>query len=268
MSFFNLFKSKAIWKHVAIQVGIIIALLITLYFWLSSYTYHDEIIEVPDLSGMSFEEAQHIAESHDLKVVFSDSVHFANKPKGTVVSQTPNAKEKIKPERTIYLIVNGVENEKVSMPDLRGISLRQATADAELLGLKIGRLIYVPDISTTVLQQLYKGKEMAPQTLINKGTMIDLVVGKGESNEKTVVVCLVGKTLEEARAVLSGASLNIGTVSADKTITSSKDSLKAYIWKQTPGCNNQSPIGLGSYIDVWITLDKDLLPENTNEINF
>ncbi|MGQ9847045.1 MAG: PASTA domain-containing protein [Bacteroidales bacterium] len=246
---------------------IIIVILVLLYFGLNAYTYHGVSIEVPDLSNMTYEEAEYTAKLHNLKVVLSDSVHLMNKPKGVVVAQYPEQKSKVKPERTIYLIVNGKETEKIFMPDLRGISLRQAKADAELSGLKIGQLTYVPDISTTVLKQLYKGKEIMPQTLIPKGSVIDLVVGKGESNEKTNVVCLIGKTLEEARLLLSSASLNLGLVSADATIKSPQDSAKAYIWKQTPTCNYQLPISLGSYIDVWITLDKDLLPENTNEIN-
>lgn len=266
MSFFSIFKSIVLWKHISIQVLIFIIVLFSLYFWLSSYTYHNISITVPSLIGMSFDDAKHIANSHNLKVVLSDSVHFSDKPKGTVVSQVPDANEKVKPERTIYVIINGFENEKISMPDLRGISLRQAIADAELFGLKIGNLTYVPDISTTVLKQLYKGKEIAPGTLINKDAVIDLVIGKGISNEKTDVICVIGKTLEEAQDILSKASLNIGIVSTDETITSPEDSLKAFIWKQIPKCDYQIPISLGSYIDVWITLDKDLLPSNSNEL--
>lgn len=267
MSFFSVFKTKIIWKHIGIQIAIIVVILVSLYFGLNAYTYHGKSIEVPDLSNMTYEEAQYTAELHNLKVVISDSVHFINKPKGVVVAQFPEQKSKVKPERTIYLIVNGMESEKIPMPDLRGISLRQAKADAELYGLKIGQLSYLPDISTTVLKQLYKGKEIMPQTLIPKGAVIDLVIGKGESNEKTNVICLLGKTLDEAKSLLSSASLNLGLVSADATIKLPKDSAKAYIWKQAPSCNYQLPISLGSYIDVWITLDKDLLPENTNEIN-
>jgi len=270
MSFLSVFKTKVIWKHIGIQIAIIVVLLVSLYFWLNSYTYHGESIEVPDLSNMTFEEAQHTAELHDLKVILSDSVHFLNKPKGVVISQVPAPKSKVKPERTIYLIINGFNNENIAMPDLRGISLRQATADAELFGLKIGKLTYVPDISSTVLKQLYKGKEIEPQTMIPVGSTIDLVVGKGDSNEKTEIVCVVGKTLEEANSLLSEASLNIGTVTKDATIKNAKDSLKAFIWKQSPSCNNNSTLTLGSYIDLWITLDKDLLPETdgTNDINF
>lgn len=267
MSFLSVLKSKIIWKHISIQIAIIIVILTLLYFWLNAYTYHGKSIVTPDFTNMTFEKAQYTAKLNNLKIVLSDSVHFINKPKGVVVAQFPEQKSKIKPNRTIYLIVNGKENEKVPMPDLRGISIRQAKANAELFGLKIGQISYVPDISTTVLKQLYNGKEIIPQTLIPKGAIIDLVIGKGESNEKSYVVCLIGKTLEEAKLLLSSASLNLGLILADTTIKLPKDSTKAFIWKQTPNCNYQLPIPLGSYIDIWITLNKDLLPENTNEIN-
>ncbi len=264
MSILTIFKTKIIWKHISIQIAIIIIILLIIYFWLSIYTYHGESIEVPNFSGLTIEQAQQTAEAYDLKIVLFDSVHFIDKPKGTIISQIPEAKHKVKPNRTIYIIINGFENEKIPMPDLRSISLRQAQSDAELFGLKIGKLTYVPDISTTVLEQLYKGKPIAPQTMISKNSVIDLIVGKGESNEKTSVVCLIGKNLVEAKNLLAIHSLNMGTIVADKTITNSTDSSKAFIWKQSPSCNFHSLISLGSYIDVWITLDKDLLPDNNN----
>jgi len=263
MSILTVLKSKVIWKHIAIQVAIIIVLLVGIYFGLNYYTYHGESIEVPDFSRLTLKQAQQTADAYNLKLVLLDSVHFMDKPKGTIVSQTPKAKSKVKPERTIYVILNGYDNEKISMPDLRGISVRQAFADAEIFGLKIGKLTYVPDISTTVINQLYKGKPVAPNTRIPKGSVIDLIVGKGESNEKTNVICLIGKTLEEARNLLSMASLNVGTIITDKTIVNPDDSTKAFIWKQSPSCSYQAPISLGSYIDLWITLDKDLLPEKS-----
>ncbi len=267
MSFFNIFKEKRLWKNIGLQVGILILILVILYFRLSHYTYHGKSIIVPDFNGMTFEQAIHDADLHELKVVLSDSVHFQDKPKGVVISQYPEANAKVKPERTVYLIVNGYNNENVPMPDLRGISLRQAYSDAELYGLKIGKLVYVPDISTTVLEQRYKNKIIEPQTLIPKGSYIDLVIGKGESNEKTSVVCVIGKSIEEAKSILALSSLNIGLVVTDKTVITATDSTKALIWKQSPSCRYNEGIHLGSYIDVWITLDLDLIPDSTSNIN-
>ncbi len=262
MSLISIIKSTILWKHIFIQISIVILILVSLYFGLSFYTYHGEIIETPDFTGLTMEQAQQTASAYDLKIVLLDSVHHTDKPKGTVVSQTPLPKHKIKPQRTIYLIINGLENEKIFMPDLRGISVRQAYADADLFGLKIGKLTYVPDISTTVIEQYYQGMPIKPQTKIPRGAVIDLVIGKGEQNQKTTVVCLIGKTIEEAKNLLSASSLNLGTIVADKTISNSIDSSNALIWKQSPSCKSQSSIPLGSYIDIWITLDKDLVPDS------
>jgi eukaryotic-like serine/threonine-protein kinase len=265
MSIFIFLKSKDFFKHIGMAILAIILILVLSFFFINLYTHHGEAILVPDFSGLSFEEAQRLADDHDLKVEISDSVHFQDKEKGVVVSQVPEKSSKVKSERTIYLIVNGINPEMLQMPDLTGISVRQATADAELFGLKIGKLSYVPDISTTVIEQKYKGKTIPMNTLIIKGSSIDLVVGKGESNEKTYIPNVIGLTYSEAEQKLSTLSLNIGTADYDKTIFSSKDSLKARIWKQLPGSGSNTEIKLGSYIDVWLTLDNDLIPENSNE---
>ena len=206
-----------------------------------------------------------MAETKDFKVEVSDSVHFQDKEKGTVVSQVPTADSKVKTGRTIYLIINGQEAEKVPMPELTGISVRQATSDAEIFGLKIGKLRYVPDISTTVLEQSFKGKPIKTNTLIIKGSTIDLVVGKGESNENTFIPNVLGLTNDEAEQKLSSLSLNIGVAVYDGTVKTTRDSTKARIWKQHPKSGNDSNIKLGSYIDIWLTLDNDLIPEISTE---
>lgn len=265
MSIIQFLKSRVFFKHFGLAIGITILLLTLSFFSINFYTHHGEAISVPDFSGLTIEQAQRMADSKDFKVEVSDSVHFQDKEKGTIVSQVPTADSKVKTGRTIYLIVNGQEAEKVPMPDLTGISVRQATSDAEIFGLKIGKLRYVPDISTTVLEQSIKGKPVKANTLIIKGSTIDLVVGKGESNENTFIPNVLGLTNDEAEQKLSSLSLNIGVAVYDGTVKSTRDSTKARIWKQHPKSGNDSDIKLGSYIDIWLTLDNDLIPEVSTE---
>lgn len=265
MSVFTFLKSRKFFIHFGLACATIGVILILSFFSINLYTHHGEAISVPDFSGLTFDQAKRMADDKDFKVEISDSVHFQDKEKGTVVSQVPEPNNKVKTGRTIYLIVNGMEPEKVQMPDLTGISIRQATADAELFGLKIGKLSYVPDISTTVLEQKFKGKAIAPNTPIIKGSTIDLVVGKGESNEKTFIPSILGLTFDQAEQKLSSLSLNLGVAMFDQTIKTSRDSSKARIWKQFPKSAKQSEIKLGSYIDIWLTLDNDLIPESANE---
>ena len=265
MNLITFIKSRKFFIHLGLALLTVAIVLLLSFFSINLYTHHGEAISVPDFSGLTFDQAQRMAENKDLKVEISDSVHFQEKEKGTIVSQVPEPNAKVKSARTIYLIVNGIEPEKLQMPDLTGISVRQATADAELFGLKIGKLTYIPDISTTVLEQKFKGKRIMPNTLIIKGSTIDLVVGKGESNEKTFVPNVIGLTYSEAEQKLSSLSLNIGVSVYDKTIISSADTSKARIWKQFPSFGRETEIKLGSYIDIWLTIDNDLIPESSNE---
>lgn len=265
MSIISFIKSRKFFIHLGLAILTVSIILTASFFSINLYTHHGEAISVPDFSGLSFDQAQRMAENKDLKVEISDSVHFQDKEKGTIVSQVPEPNAKVKSARTIYLIINGIEPEKLKMPDLTGISVRQATADAELFGLKIGKLTYVPDISTTVLEQKFKGKPITPNTLIIKGSTIDLVVGKGESNEKTFVPNVIGLTYTEAEQKLSSLSLNVGVSMYDKTVLTSADTSKSRIWKQFPRSGKETEIKLGSYIDIWLTIDNDLIPESSNE---
>ncbi|NCO55555.1 MAG: penicillin-binding protein [Bacteroidetes bacterium CG02_land_8_20_14_3_00_31_25] len=267
MSIITFLKSRKFFIHLGLAIGVTIILLITSFFSINLYTHHGEAISVPDLSGLSFEQSQRIADNKGFIVEISDSVHFHDKEKGTVVSQEPVPNSKVKTGRTIYLVVNGIEAEKVPMPDLTGISVRQATSDAELFGLKIGKLSYVPDISTTVLEQKYKGKSIKTNTLILKGATIDLIVGKGESNENTFVPDVTGLTYNEAEQKLSSLSLNVGVAIYDNSIKTTHDSLNAKIWKQHPKSMSDNSIKLGSYIDIWLTMDNDLIPESATKNN-
>ena len=171
MSLLSFIKSRKFFIHLGLAILIVSVILLSSFFSINIYTHHGEALSVPDFSGLAFEQAQRMAEDKNFKVEISDSVHFEDKEKGTVISQVPEANSKVKSGRTIYLVVNGMEPEKLPMPDLTGISVRQATADAELFGLIIGKLSYVPDISTTVLQQKFKGKTITPNTLIIKAKL-------------------------------------------------------------------------------------------------
>jgi len=266
MSFFNFIKSKKFFLHVAIASCVLILILIMSFYSINLYTHHGEAVSVPDLTGIQFEQAKNIANGKDFSLEISDSVHFQDKEKGTIVSQEPIANSKVKAGRTIYVVINGFDAEKVPMPDLTGISIRQATSDAELFGLKIGKLSYVPDISTTVLKQKLNGKIIEPNKMVTKGSVIDLIVGKGESNEKTVVPSVISLSINEAEQKLSSMSLNLGVAVFDNTVKTEADSAKAKIWKQHPNSGSQNSISLGSYIDVWLTLDNDLIPETDNNV--
>jgi beta-lactam-binding protein with PASTA domain len=129
---------------------------------------------------MTIREATQLLEDSDLRGKISDSIYLAKAKPGTVVSQLPEANSLVKENRTVYYVINAVKPEMVKMPDVVGVTLRQATSILETQGLKVGKLLYIPDIAKdNVLRQTYKGKEIRKGTKIVRGSEIDLHLGSG-----------------------------------------------------------------------------------------
>jgi eukaryotic-like serine/threonine-protein kinase len=100
-----------------------------------------------------------VTRASKLRLKVSDSVFISHEARGTVIDQNPAPNFRVKEKRTIFLTINAMNPERVSMPDVTGVSLRQARAIIETRGLEVGTLIYVPDIAlNNVLRQQYKGE--------------------------------------------------------------------------------------------------------------
>jgi len=66
--------------------------------------------------------------------------------------------------------------------------------------------------------------------------------------------------MEKAQEKIITSSLNPGAVVYDETIVTEEDTLNAMVWQQSPGFNNDYPVNLGTSVDVWLTLNEELLP--------
>jgi beta-lactam-binding protein with PASTA domain len=123
-------------------------------------------------------------------------------------------------------------------------------------------LIHVPDIAVNnVLKQKINGEEVKPGETVAKGTEVDLVLGKGLSNRKANIPELVGDTLERAKNRIIQNAMNLGAVKYDTTVNNREDSSRAFVWQQYPPYESNKKIRLGTYIDLWLTVDSSRLPE-------
>ncbi len=213
------------------------------------------------------EEVVKVAKKSKVSFIIIDSVYTDAVEKGMVAEQNPKPGFKVKKGRNISLIVNAIQPEMVLAPDLVDLPLRQAVALMENAGLEIGALIYKPDISIdVVLAQQFNGKEIEPNSNIEKGSQIDLILGKGLSDKRTSVPDLIGSRLERARSRIIGASLNVGTYIFDKSITNAEDSARAFIYQQNPAYSENATVQLGSSIYLWLTTDSLKLPVDSTLI--
>jgi beta-lactam-binding protein with PASTA domain len=253
-------------KNVLIFIFAGVVILYATLVFLRHYTHHGEMLTVPDVGGLTLEEAGNLLQAKKMRWQLSDSVYVNTEKPGAVIHQNPEPGSKVKENRNIFLVINALAPEKVKMPNVVDLSYRQAKSTLESQGLTVGELIYVPYIAENyVLKQLYKGEEIRRGTEIVKGSVIDLELGRGLSDEKTPVPNLLGNTLNEARRILAQYFLNFGVPIYDNTVITSADTVNAFIFQQRPAAGEDAMLQLGSPIDVWLTVDETKKPEILNE---
>ncbi len=212
MQFWDFVKSKRFLRHALLAAAAGIVVLWVMLKLLDVYTLHGRSITVPDLSGLTESEVATVLRKMDLRYTVNDSIFDDERPKGTIAAQDPAPGIEVKKNRTIYLTKIAVLPEMVPMPDLTDLSMRQAMALLDAYGLKVGNMEYRHDIAqNAVLQQKFNQGNIEPGTLVEKGTAIDLVIGRGLGEAMVAVPLLIGKSRNEAIATLSSLSLNVGT---------------------------------------------------------
>ena len=267
MSLKNFFLSKVFLKNLGLAAVILVGLLMILLIWLNFYTRHGQSRSVPNFVGLTVEQTARAARKSRMRYQITDSVYTTAVPKGCIAEQNPKPGFRVKKGRNIILTINAFNPEMVAMPNLVNLPKRQALALIESAGLEIGTLRYIPDISIdVVINQLYNGREIPEGDSIQKESIIDLVLGKGLSNQRTSVPSLLGLTLEPAINKILGASLNLGTFIYDNTIINKEDSLKAFVFKQNPEYKADASLQLGSSIYLWLTVDSTKLQYDSTSV--
>lgn len=258
-------NSGAWWKHWFIielykAIAVFIVTMIAISIFLKTVTRHNRELEVPDLSGLTIEEATLAAKESSLKIDVTDSVFIPRMARGTVFRQNPHPGSMVKKNRRILITINSIAAKKIKMPSITGYSLRQAKAELNARQLHVGKLIYVSDIATNnVIAQKYNGKIIAPGTLIDSHSEIDLEVGLSSAQEATYIPNVTSLPLITAKDLLIDNSLNTGRIYYDESIKNISDSLSGFVYKQVPEPSVESSVPFGSRVDLFISIDKSKL---------
>jgi beta-lactam-binding protein with PASTA domain len=247
------------WLDVSKHLGIAVAIgaLITLtffYVYLPVITNHGESITVPDLQGVSIDELQEFLVERDLRFEVVDSVYSADLPPLTVTRQFPKPGSKVKQKRKIFISLNSVNPPSTRMPDLRDKTLKNAELILKSYELITGKILYKPDPFRNVIDQLFNGDPIDPNTSLPKGSVIDLVRGDGHGVRLFEMPDLRGLPLSEANVIIRGNNLQPGLVF-------NNDSLEVnytVVIKQSP--RQGLTVRVGRSIDIWLG-DRSELPE-------
>ena len=176
-------------------------------FIMPFYTNYNEGITVPDVTRISLEEAQVLLTDYGLRFEVSDRRANSAYPADYVIDQSPGASNIVKPNRKIYLTVNTEVKPQVEVPRVVDLSLRNAEIQLQNYGLQIGSRSYESSRFKTIIRQ-----SIPEGTTVQKGTVIDLVVGDGLGSRIVTVPEVIGLQLPQAQLKLREAGLRVEAV--------------------------------------------------------
>lgn len=253
-------------RNLLIASAIVVVLIAGTMLFLNLVTQHNREITVPDFSNMSVTEAEYAAAEAGMRVEVTDSVFVKRMKRGAVYRQNPAPGSKVKNGRRVVLTINAVNAKKVTMPNLVGLSLRQAKAELMSRGLVLDRLVYVQDMATNnVLRQLMGNREIEPGTMVDSESRVELVLGLNDLDNKAYVPDLTGlKNLSAVEAVFDH-SLNVKGLKFDDTVKDYDDSLNAMVYRQMPEPSDSISVAMGEAVMLYLTTDAKRIPVKKTE---
>jgi len=253
MSFFGFLVKKRFYIHFGLSILLTVALFFIVLQFIKIYTNHGDTYVLPDFSGKTLEEIENERYDRLYEFIVIDSIFDTRNPKGSVVIQNPPAGSVVKENRKVYVTLVAYSTEKVEMPDLIDLSLRQAVNSLRSKGLSVDQLQYVEDFAgNAVLEQLYEGEVIEPGTIIEKGSAVVLVVGLGQEHLAPIPF-LIGLTVTEAVDAINKASFNVGNIYH----LDEEDPDHSRVYRQGPAWDIERRLFKGSTIDISLRSELD-----------
>ena len=230
-------------KKLLFILGILIAIILLFDFILFPlYVSGSEVI-VPQVVGMTEEEAFQTLKDADFNPSIADTSFGVSFSPGRVFLQKPESGKLVKDGRTVYLFMSGGE-QVISVPLLKGKSVRDARLSLERIGLKLGS---IEELASTHPKDMVFDQQFAEGTGIRKGQSVGISVSIGKGEGDIEVPDLIGKSLTEATRILSDSTLIVGKVNYQISSTL----LPNTVLDQYPGPGNK--LNSGNTVDLFIT---------------
>ena len=206
-----------------IIIGAVIGVLVLVGVLVAVFAGGGKPVNVPDLRGMTLEEAVEKAEEVGFEVEEGDLVSDREIPEGCVVSQTPEANSTAKKGTIKVNISKGPGNGLV--PDLIGLTEEKAEEMLIANGFVLGDV--EPGDSDLEEGQVF---EQYPEegTTLQEGSAVNITVSNG-SKAKVKVPYLIGKDIDEAKEELLNAGLRVKDVGYE---FSSSYEVNEVIWQE------------------------------------
>ena len=227
--------TKRIMRILMIVAGVVIALLVLFLIANAAGFFsgpgltekNEETVKVPDVKGMTYDEAKAELKKHDLGIRKANEEEPSNEyAKGEIKSQDPGEGERVAKNSTVTVVISsGEAAEKTTVPNV--VDKSEADAEKMLQDAKLKVTKGEPQYSDTIAEGNVISSDPAAGAEVDEGTSVTIVVSLGK--EEVTVPDLYNKSASQAESELSAAGL-VGSASEDYS-----DSIEAgYVISQSP----------------------------------
>jgi len=270
-----LYWIRALTRNVYFWIGLgaLLAIGVAAFFFVDSvimpsYTRHDVSIRVPNVEDQPFEEAKTTMQNKGLNVRREVGRYNPNVDRGTVVDQKPLPRTTVKPGRRVYLTVNAGEVPVVKIPDLNGMSVREARNRVSSIGLTVDTVR--PDSIPSPYANTITKQSPLPGDSVRTGEGVQLWYSTGLGDTTVVVPNVVGETVATAQEHLLGDKLRYvivdTTISESRTHprratdTETQSARPQTLYVQRQGHSPGSSVPAGTAVRLFVTADSNAIP--------
>lgn len=156
--------------HFLLMFTVLVLIIFGTLKWLDEYTHHNETVVVPDVKGLTMEDAVSFFENNGLRYNIIDSVFSKDVAPGTIVDVKPSAGAKVKEGRIVFITLNALSAQMEVIPEVEDMSFRQAYALLRARGFESIETEYVPGnfkdlvIAVELRGRVLKSGEKVPLT--------------------------------------------------------------------------------------------------------
>lgn len=206
---------------------LVIAGIIGLGALLGWFSGDSEEIKVPNFVGRTFEEAQALAQETGLEIARGEDVYSPDQEEGKITSQNPTAYSVVSPGKLITVYVSKGKKDGV-VPKIVGMDYKEASEYLKTFGFELG---IVKTESSTLPENVIIEQSVEKGSTASKGTKIDVTVSDGKGKETVKMPNLIGKTPDEANAIIDTEGLKLGDATYEETTTTAQNLI---FWQQYP----------------------------------
>ncbi|MDR2520704.1 MAG: PASTA domain-containing protein [Bacteroidales bacterium OttesenSCG-928-I14] len=179
----------SIFSKYYVKCGLILlfsfSIIISVAKYLEIYTQHGQYVKIPNIIGFQVKTVENILKKKKLHYSIIDSVFIPENTPGSILETIPPAGTKVKPNRTIYLTINSINQPLLSIPEIKYMPHQEAQLLLQSIGFKNVQIRTEcgPHKNLVVGLETKNGNKLNTGDRITASTTLIILVSSGD-NEK------------------------------------------------------------------------------------